>query len=216
MFNYGKDYLTAGKALQILRGQLPAQIDASTRRRIEENHRAVLDIARGDQAVYGINTGFGPLCNTIVDKKHTSELQRNLLLSHSVGVGGPIDREASKLMLILKLHALAMGFSGIALPILERIRWHIEEDLIPVVPRQGSVGASGDLAPLAHLFLPLLGEGQLYYRGKIRPTGEVFQKLGIAPVSMHPKAGLALINGTQFMGAHAVKLVEALYRHLAQ
>lgn len=215
MFHYGKDYLTAGKALQVLRGQLPARIDTDTRLRIEECHRAVLDIARGDQAVYGINTGFGPLCNTIIDKKHTSALQRNLLLSHSVGVGTPIGKERSKLMLILKLHALAKGFSGISLPIVERILWHIEEEVIPVVPRQGSVGASGDLAPLAHLFLPLLGEGQVHYRGEILPTGEVFQKLGVAPVALHPKAGLALINGTQFMGAYAVQIVETLHQQLA-
>ena len=215
MFRYGLDTLTVSKALQILKGNLKAVIDPTAEDHILNSHQAVLDIAQGDQAVYGINTGFGPLCSTVIDKTQTAELQRNLLLSHSVGVGDPIPEEMSKLMLILKLHSLAKGYSGISLEVIERILWHIEQDIIPVVPEQGSVGASGDLAPLSHLFLPLIGEGEVYYHHQIKPTHEVLEKEGQLPLALHPKAGLALINGTQFILSFAVMVVAELYNCLS-
>jgi histidine ammonia-lyase len=123
-------------------------------------------------------------------------------------VGDPIAPEISKLMMILKVHALSMGYSGIALRTLERIMWHIDQDIIPVVPSQGSVGASGDLAPLSHLFLPLIGLGEVCYQGTRSETGAVLQKSGLSPVSLEAKEGLALINGTQFIAAHAIKVIE--------
>ena len=215
MFKYGKDKLTVGKALQIARGQLKAGIDAATWRKIRASYEAVNQIAQGDAAVYGINTGFGPLCDTKISKEDTIELQRNLLLSHSVGVGDPIPKEIAKMMLILKVKALAQGYSGVSPNILDRILWHIEQDIIPVVPEQGSVGASGDLAPLAHLFLPLLGEGKVYENGKIRTTKSLFKKYNIKPAELSAKDGLALINGTQFIAAHAIYVVESLHNCLA-
>ena len=215
MFKYGKDHLTTGKALQILRGELKAGIDLSTRKKITKSYKEVLIIANKDQAVYGINTGFGPLCNTIISKKDTVLLQRNILLSHSVGVGEPIAKDIAKMMLILKVHALSKGFSGISLEVLDRIIWHIEKDIIPVVPEQGSVGASGDLAPLSHLFLPLIGEGKVIYQNKTISTKAVFKKLKKQEVTLGPKAGLALINGTQFIAAHGVMVVEKLHSCLA-
>lgn len=215
MFKYGKDFLTAGKTLEIARGNLKASIDVATRKNIEKCYQDVVTIANNDEPVYGINTGFGPLCNTIISKDKTKELQRNILLSHSVGVGDPVDEEISKLMLILKVHALSKGYSGISLEVLDRIIWHIENDIIPVVPEQGSVGASGDLAPLSHLFLPLIGEGEVFYNNKITNTKTVFKKLKIEPLDLGPKAGLALINGTQFIAAHAVKVVESLQNCLS-
>jgi histidine ammonia-lyase len=216
MFHYGIDQLTSGKALDILRGKLPASINAEAREKIQHCHNELLAIAAGDKVVYGINTGFGPLCDTMIDKEKTSLLQRKLLLSHSVGVGEPVGPELSKLMMILKVQSLSQGFSGISLPVLDRILWHIENDVIPVVPSQGSVGASGDLAPLSHLFIPLLGEGKVHYKGEILPSKKVLDQLGMAPLELHPKAGLALINGTQFIAAHAVMLVEKLHSCLAQ
>lgn len=215
MFKYGKDHLTSGKALQICRGELKATIDRSTRNSIRKCHEEVLAIAEEDAAVYGINTGFGPLCNTIISKEHTRLLQKNLLLSHSVGLGDPIDKFIARLMLILKAHALAKGFSGISLEVLDRILWHIEEDVIPVVPEQGSVGASGDLAPLSHLFLPLLGEGKVYGKNnRITSSSAVLKSYQIKPLQLGPKAGLALINGTQFIAAHAVMVVAELHKCL--
>jgi histidine ammonia-lyase len=215
MFKYGIDRLSSGKVLSILRGQLKATISEKAAQKIGLSHEIVLQTALGDVAVYGINTGFGPLCDTVISKENTSELQRKLLLSHAVGVGDPIDKEISRLMLILKVHSLAQGYSGISIQVLERILWHIEKDVIPVVPEQGSVGASGDLAPLAHLFLPLIGEGKVFYKGRIAEAGEVLRKEELQPLALHPKAGLALINGTQFILAHAVLVVDRLYNCLS-
>ncbi len=215
MFNYGIDLLDTGKALAILTGELNAQISDQARQKIEASHKIVLETSKGNQAVYGINTGFGPLCDTIISKENTSELQRKLLLSHSVGVGDPIDPELAKLMLILKVHSLSKGYSGISMEVLERILWHIDQDIIPVVPEQGSVGASGDLAPLAHLFLPLIGEGEVFVDGKITDSSSVLASKDLKPIDLHPKAGLALINGTQFILAHAVLAVDKLHNCLA-
>ena len=213
-FKYGEDFLTSSKALSILNGTLPAVISEKTKSLIENSYNRVIKIANKDKAVYGINTGFGPLCNSKIDKTDTIELQRNLLISHSVGVGDPIDEDISKLMLILKVQSLSKGYSGISLEIINRILWHIEQDIIPVVPKQGSVGASGDLAPLAHLFLPLIGEGEVFCNGQVLPAAQVLIELNIRPIELHPKSGLALINGTQFMLAHAVKVVDALHNCL--
>ena len=215
-FSFGKDHLTAGKALAILSGKLKTKMETSTKAKIVKCHKQILEIANGSNVVYGINTGFGPLCNSIISKDKTAELQRNLLISHAVGVGQPIVPELSKLMLILKVHALSKGFSGISMKILNRILWHIKNDIIPVVPEQGSVGASGDLAPLSHLFLPLIGEGKVYVNGKIQSTKTILKKHNKKALTLPPKTGLALINGTQFIAAHAVMVVDKLGSCLSQ
>ncbi len=215
-FRYGQDYLTAGKALQIARGQLKGVLEAGSLEKVRKSRAIVEEIANGEEAVYGINTGFGPLCSTMISKKDTNTLQYNILKSHSVGVGEAIPKEIAKLMLILKIHSLAQGYSGIAVSTLKRILWHIQEDIIPIVPEKGSVGASGDLAPLAHLFLPLIGLGKVIYNGKTVKTKTVFKKEGIQSVKLGAKEGLALINGTQFIAAFAVKVVEKLHSVLSQ
>ena len=150
------------------------------------------------------------LRTTKISKEETKILQTNILQSHSVGVGKPISKELSKIMLVLKLQALAKGYSGIQLKTLERILWHIDNDVIPVVPSQGSVGASGDLAPLSHLFLPLIGLGKVYYKEEEIETSKLFTITGLKSIELGPKEGLALINGTQFILAHAVLVVEKL------
>jgi histidine ammonia-lyase len=131
----------------------------STKKRITQSYDRVQKMALSKKAVYGINTGFGPLCTTKVSPKETKSLQENLLLSHSVGVGNPISPDLSKLMLICKILSLAKGYSGIRLQVLDRLIYFVQNNLTPLVPEKGSVGASGDLAPLAHLFLPLIGRG---------------------------------------------------------
>ncbi len=214
MFHYGKDVLTASKALAITRGKLSATLTPDTRSQVAASQRIVEHVVEKGAAVYGINTGFGPLCNQTISKENTAILQKNLLLSHSVGVGNPIDKELAKLMIILKIHALSQGYSGIALEVMDRLLWQLEEDIIPVVPEQGSVGASGDLAPLSHLFLPLLGEGEVFYQGSRYPTAEILAKYNKEALVLGPKAGLALINGTQFIAAHAVLLVERFHNCL--
>ena len=190
-FKYGEDHLTAGIALDILSGKAKTTISAKAKKKINDSHKIVLDIAKGTKAVYGINTGFGPLCNTVISSENTTTLQENILISHAVGVGEPIPDKIAKLMLILKMHALCQGFSGISMTIINRISWHIKNDIIPVVPCQGSLGASGDLAPLSHLFLPLMGEGEVIYRGKKYNTSTLLKKLKKKPIKLAPKSGLA-------------------------
>ena len=209
-FYFGEDVLTAGVALQMAAGKIVGQIGRNARERIWNSRKIVDSIVANHVIVYGINTGFGPLCTTIISESDTRKLQLNLLKSHSVGVGEAIDPELAKLMMILKVHALAKGYSGIALETLERIIWHINENIIPVVPSQGSVGASGDLAPLAHLFLPLTGHGKVHYKGKTIEMSTLLNKFGLEPLELGAKEGLALINGTQFIAAHAIKVLDRL------
>ncbi len=216
MFSYGQDHLTVSTALKLLRKEESGTLSQETKERIAQSARIVSRISQGDKAVYGINTGFGPLCNTIISRENTLELQRRILISHSVGVGNPIDRDLSRLMFILKVHALAKGNSGISPEVIDRVLWHIDQDVISVVPEQGSVGASGDLAPLAHLFLPLIGEGQVLTKTDSVHAADVLQSYGLKPLVLGPKSGLALINGTQFMAAHAILVVERLRMALSQ
>jgi histidine ammonia-lyase len=214
-FNYGSDFLTVSKALAISKGTVKGVLNAETRQQIKESSAIVEKIALSDKAVYGINTGFGPLCTSMISAEDTKKLQENILKSHAVGVGEPIDEEISRLMLVLKLQALAKGYSGIQEATLDRMIWHLETGAIPVVPKQGSVGASGDLAPLSHLFLPLIGLGKVHYKGEIFTTTELLKEHGLSPIALGAKEGLALINGTQFIAAHAVKVVQRFHNVLA-
>jgi histidine ammonia-lyase len=216
IFNFGQDWLTAGIALSIASGKTKINLTDATRKKVKSSWQIVQNIVAKGNPVYGINTGFGPLCTTMISKEETTILQTNILQSHSVGVGEPIDKEIAKLMMILKVQSLAKGFSGIAESTLERIMWHIENDAVPVVPSQGSVGASGDLAPLSHLFLPLIGLGKIEFDGEILPADKFLKEAGLRPLELGPKEGLALINGTQFIAAHAAKVVEKLHACLSQ
>ncbi len=215
-FSLGEDHLTAGLTIAIAEGRVKARISQKSREKVRSSQRVVEQIVAAGEPVYGINTGFGPLCTTRISAEETRILQENILQSHSVGVGQPIDSMLSKVMMILKAHALARGFSGISEVTLDRILWHIDKDIIPVVPSQGSVGASGDLAPLSHLFLPLIGMGKVIYNGKEMPASELLQALEMSPLQLGPKEGLALINGTQFIAAHAVRALEKMLYCLAQ
>ncbi|PRY87928.1 histidine ammonia-lyase [Mongoliibacter ruber] len=214
-FQYGQQHLTASIALGIARGERKGILTPETREKIRASAAAVEQIVANGKPVYGINTGFGPLCTTMISPDQTRKLQENILKSHAVGLGEPIPTEIAKLMLILKLHALAKGYSGIQEQTLDRIVWHIEHDVIPVVPKQGSVGASGDLAPLSHLFIPLIGLGKVQYQGKTLSTSEVLQQHQLEAIHLGPKEGLALINGTQFMSAFGVKVLDRFYNILA-
>jgi histidine ammonia-lyase len=169
------------------------------------------------QAIYGVNTGFGALANKRIADDHIVELQRNLLLSHAVGVGPPVPKAISALMLKLKIHALGLGYSGISLRTLQMLLKLDELGLSPVVPSRGSVGASGDLAPLAHLSLPLIGHGEIWNEEgtAARPAAAVLAEHDLQPIELAAKDGLALINGTQFMsayGAHVLEKTQQLVR----
>ncbi len=204
MFKYGIDKLTVNKVIAIANGRLKAELTKVAIKKVNDCRQKVETMANGKKAVYGINTGFGPLCDVQITPEETSKLQENLLITHAVGVGNLIDKQLSKIMLILKVHALCQGFSGIRLKVIERILFFVENDLLPVVPEQGSVGASGDLAPLSHLFLPLLGEGEFWDGETIISAKEILKKHHLKPIQLQAKEGLALINGTQFILAHAV------------
>ncbi|WP_166964769.1 histidine ammonia-lyase [Yeosuana marina] len=204
MFIYGIDKLTVDKVMAIANGSLKASLSDYAISKIQDCRKKVDVMAASSKAIYGINTGFGPLCDVKISPEQTSTLQRNLLITHAVGVGKPIDRELSKIMMICKVHALSRGFSGIRLDVIERIIYFIENDLLPVVPEQGSVGASGDLAPLSHLFLPLIGEGEFWVGNDLVPAKDVLEKYNLKPIELLAKEGLALINGTQFILAHAI------------
>ncbi|MCA0398562.1 MAG: histidine ammonia-lyase [Bacteroidetes bacterium] len=214
IFSYGTDHLTTGIALAIAGGQTKGELSAASRQKIKASETAVQTIVAEGRSVYGINTGFGILANTPISEEDTRTLQYKILQSHSVGVGEPIAPDIAKLMLITKVHALAQGYSGVQISTLERLCWHIDNNIIPVVPEKGSVGASGDLAPLSHLCLPLIGLGEVFQNGQRLPTAEVLQQHQLEPISLGPKEGLALINGTQFILAHAVKALQRFHNCL--
>ena len=157
-----------------------------------------------DRPIYGVTTGFGSLYNVSIPKEDLSQLQHNLVMSHACGTGERVRPEIVKLMLFLKAQSLSYGHSGAQLVTVQRLIDMFNEDVLPVVYQQGSLGASGDLAPLAHLSLPLIGMGEVLYKGKERPAAEVWKELGWEPIRLQSKEGLALLNGTQFMSAHAI------------
>jgi len=213
-FNYGLDVLSTEKAIDIATGRLKGVLNGEAIQKINASQQHVQKIVEKGKTVYGINTGFGILANSKISEEDAATLQYKILQSHSVGVGDIIPAEVARLMLITKVHALSQGYSGVQLGTIERICWHIENDVIPVVPEKGSVGASGDLAPLAHLFLPLVGLGECFYKNEKKNTAEIFQKTNLSPVHLGPKEGLALINGTQFILAYAVTAVQRLHNCL--
>jgi histidine ammonia-lyase len=185
------------------------------RSRAERSRLVVERALRDGSAYYGINTGFGILARERIPDDQLGVLQRNLILSHAAGVGEPVPREIARLMLLLKLHSLGLGHSGISAATLERLLVFAERDLVPRVPSRGSVGASGDLAPLAHLSLPLLGLGRFLDRdGHARAAGEVLREQDLEPIALQPKDGLALINGTQLMSAYGGYVLEQARRLL--
>lgn len=205
---YGIDVLSFHDVLDICKGPSKAKLNKEAKQLILKSQQNVKDIVESDRCVYGINTGFGPLCDVKISPEETAQLQHNLIISHAVGVGKPIDKELSKIMMIAKIHALSKGFSGVSLEVIERMIVMLDKDIIPVVPEQGSVGASGDLAPLAHLVLPLLGLGQVWDGNEIVSTQTALEKHGLEALQLGPKEGLGLINGTQFILAHAIKGLE--------
>jgi len=151
--------------------------------------------------IYGINTGFGSLCNTVIGNHELEQLQLNLVRSHACGIGAVVSEDITKRILLLKAIGLSKGHSGVQIETIEQILFLYNENILPVIYEQGSLGASGDLAPLAHMSLSLIGEGEVMYKGNRRPTSEVFRELSRNPVSLQAKEGLALLNGTQFMSA---------------
>lgn len=213
--------LTLADVQRIINQKQQLVLSAQAQQNIE-TCRAYLDekMSKKDAIFYGINTGFGSLCNTQISHDELTQLQENLLLSHACGTGDYVPREVIKLMLLLKVQSLSYGNSGVQLVTVNRLIDFFNLDIYPVVYQQGSLGASGDLAPLAHLCLPLLGHGEVWQKDgehwKIVPAIDVLKQHNLQPIALQSKEGLALINGTQFMLSYAVYNVMMAQRLYAQ
>ena len=180
---------------------------------IEKSRAYLLSKLEGnDIPIYGINTGFGSLCNVKISPENLSKLQKNLMLSHACGTGDFVPKEIIRLMLFLKIQSLSYGYSGVQLDTVNRLIDFYNYDVLPVVYDQGSLGASGDLAPLAHLSLPLIGKGKVFFGDKIVPSDKILKKFKWEPIDLKAKEGLALLNGTQFMSAYGIYCLIKSYK----
>ncbi|QTD42752.1 histidine ammonia-lyase [Sporosarcina sp. Te-1] len=196
--------LTLTQMNEILYNNQRVTLDEAALGRVQKSRKAVDGIVRNDKTVYGINTGFGKFSDVKIDEKDTKALQLHLIRSHACGVGEPFPEMVSRAMVVLRLNALLKGFSGIRPVVLERFAYMVNNGIHPVIPQQGSLGASGDLAPLSHLALVLVGEGAVWKDGRPEPAQNVWKEHGLDPIVLEAKEGLALINGTQAMTAQGV------------
>ncbi|HJD91505.1 MULTISPECIES: histidine ammonia-lyase [Bacteroides] len=213
VYSVGSSELTFELIEQVLSENIKLKLHPDAVQRIQKC-RDYLDekIKESDVPVYGITTGFGSLCDKSISLDQLSTLQENLVKSHACSVGKEVPREVVKLMLFFKAHALSLGHSGVQVLTVERIIDFFNNDILPIVYDRGSLGASGDLAPLANLFLPLIGEGEVYYKGEKKCSKEVLKEMGWEPVELQSKEGLALLNGTQFMSANGTYAILRAFR----
>lgn len=203
--------LSLDQVAAVANGEEQVVLAAAARLRAEESRRVVETIVAAGRTVYGVNTGFGKLSDVHIEPSQLRQLQLNLVRSHSCGLGSPLSEAETRAMMLLRANVLALGYSGCRPALIDTLAAMIEHGVTPVIPEKGSVGASGDLAPLAHLALALIGEGEAVYRGERLPSAEALQRAGIETVQLEVKEGLALLNGTQAMAA-----VGALALHRAQ
>ncbi len=196
-------------------GQQKIELSSAASERILTNRSYLDTILKSGNTYYGINTGFGSLCNVRINDDALSQLQENLVCSHACGMGDEVPQEIVRWMLLLKIHALSKGYSGVRKDIVAQLVAYYNAGITPVVYELGSLGASGDLAPLAHLSLPLLGKGEVYYKGNKVPAANALADAGLQPMSLAAKEGLALLNGTQFMSSYAVWCLIATRRLVA-
>ncbi len=198
-------HITLNDIRQILESNMVLELSASAKTQITAC-RDYLDrkMASQKEPIYGINTGFGSLCNVIIPDNELGQLQTNLVMSHACGMGDEVPLEIVRIMLLLKIQSLSYGKSAVQLVTVERLVDMYNHKIYPIVYQQGSLGASGDLSPLAHLCLPLLGMGEVNYQGNKYPADKVFKETGLETITLKSKEGLALLNGTQFMGAYGV------------
>ena len=210
--------LELAELAHILDTRSPITLSAEAVAAVKRSHAYLLDrLKKNDAPIYGVNTGFGALHNTSIAKKDLAQLQKNLVMSHACGSGDPVPAEIVRTMLVLKVQNMAFGHSAVAPATVQRLIDMYNADVLPVVYERGSLGASGDLAPLAHLSLPLIGLGEVAVKGKRMPSAQALKKFGWKPLELGPKEGLALLNGTQFMNAYASLLALKATRlaHLA-
>jgi histidine ammonia-lyase len=207
--------LTLGEVGRVARGAESVSLADAARERMEASRRVVERIIAESQVVYGVNTGFGKLSDVTVPVDELRELQINLVRSHACGLGNPLSEEETRAMMLLRANVLAKGFSGARAVVAETLLLMLSRGILPVIPEKGSVGASGDLAPLAHLALCCVGEGEAFYKGERMPGGEALRRARVEPLRLEAKEGLALLNGTQALtavGALALERAETLTR----
>ncbi len=202
------DVLSIEKIQHIISNNLILSLSEEAKINIEKC-RVYLDqkMQLNDDPIYGINTGFGSLCNVKISNENLSQLQENLVKSHACGTGEEVPQEIVKILLLLKIQSLSYGYSGVQLQTVERLIDFYNQDISPVIYTQGSLGASGDLAPLAHLSLPLLGEGEVWHQSQKKQAKDILHEFGWEPIVLQSKEGLALLNGTQFMSAYGVYIL---------
>ena len=208
--------LTIERVGEIIDKGMTLELSEESIHRIERCRQYLDDkIKECDHPLYGITTGFGSLCDISIDAADLSTLQENLVKSHACGCGDTVDPQIVKIMLLTKIMSLSFGNSGVQLQTVQRLIDFFNNDILPIIYQLGSLGASGDLAPLANMCLPLLGLGEVLYKGKVRPAAEVLREKGWEPVKLVSKEGLALLNGTQFMSSHAVHAILRIRKHSA-
>ena len=193
--------LSLAQVVDIAGGEGHVSLSAAARERVEQSRRVVEEIVAEGRTVYGVNTGFGKLSDVRIEPSQLRELQLNLVRSHSCGLGSPLSEAEARAMLLLRANVLAQGYSGCRPVLIEALLRLLESGVTPVIPEKGSVGASGDLAPLAHLALTVIGEGEAFYRGERMPSAKGLQRANIEPLQLEVKEGIALLNGTQAMVA---------------
>src|SRR5437667_2690107 len=194
--------LTLAEIASVALGDEAVQISAAARPRILASRKVIENIIARDELVYGVSTGFGKLSDVRIPQSDLRDLQLNLVRSHACGIGNPLSEPEVRAMMLLRANVLALGFSGIRIDIIEMLCEMLNRRVHPVVPEKGSVGASGDLAPLAHLALSLIGEGEAFFNGERMPSADALRRAKLKPAQLEAKEGLALLNGTQVM--HAV------------
>ena len=189
----------------LFRGPIKVRLSNNCLENIKNSHNNLCDLLKKDKTIYGVNTGFGNLSHILISSKDQWRLQNNLIRSHASGIGDPLDLGTVRTILLLKLLTYAHGYSGVRPILVEKIMQFLNKDILPVIPRKGSVGASGDLSPLGHMALCLIGEGEVFFKGKRKPTKTVLKKARIKPIKLESKEGISLINGTQVSTALSIK-----------
>lgn len=197
------DNLTIDELVTVARNNGKVKLSASAEQKVKTAAQVVANLVDSGEVIYGVTTGFGPLSEVVISEEKVQALQRNLIISHAAGVGSPLPTEVVRAAMLLRANTLAKGYSGVRLPTLQLLIDLLNKNVHPIIPEKGSVGASGDLAPLSHMALVLIGEGEAEYKGEILPGADALKQAGLTSIDLGPKEGIALINGTQIMTAIA-------------
>ncbi len=203
--------LTLEELVEVTRNHVKAVIDEKAIADVNKSREYVEEIVEEERVVYGINTGFGSLSRVSISKEDSAQLQENIIRTHASGFGNPLPEDETRAVMLIRINSLLKGVSGIRLSTIELLLEMLNRNVVPFIPEKGSLGASGDLAPLAHMVLPMLGLGKAYYEGELLPGKEAMEKAGLKPIALAAKEGLALINGTTVLTATgALALYDAL------